>query len=123
LILKTGLTDDEAKRHEIYMIFVLGRKNIGTGRLINLTSGGESKSGWVCPEEYKQKWQGENNPMFGRKGELNPNARLTDAQRAEIKEMYIPRGKGNGYGNGSALAEKYGVAFCTIRRIAISEEP
>jgi hypothetical protein len=64
LILKTGLTDDEAKRHEIYMIFVLGRKNIGTGRLINLTSGGESKSGWVCPEEYKQKWQGEKGCIF-----------------------------------------------------------
>jgi hypothetical protein len=72
LFLKWNLTDEEAKRHEIYMIFVLGRKSINTGILINLTAGGESKSGWTCPDYLRYKWEGENNPMYGRGGEKKP---------------------------------------------------
>ena len=40
LILKKGLTSEEACRHEVYMIDIFGRKELG-GVLINLTSGGE----------------------------------------------------------------------------------
>jgi hypothetical protein len=117
LILKKNLTDEEAKKHEVYMIFVLGRKNLGTGRLINLTEGGESKSGWICPPEYKERWAGKNNGMYGKSGEQNPNSKLTDLQRQSIREEYIPRARGNGYGNGTELAKKYGVDSSTIRRI------
>ena len=45
LFLKTGLTQDEAIKHEIYMISVYGRKDKGTGILRNLTDGGEGLSG------------------------------------------------------------------------------
>jgi len=41
LFLKKGLTNEEAIRHEIYLISVLGRKDLGTGILRNLTDGGE----------------------------------------------------------------------------------
>jgi hypothetical protein len=41
LFLKKNLTEEEAFRHEIYMIAVLGRKDLGTGILRNLTNGGE----------------------------------------------------------------------------------
>jgi hypothetical protein len=41
LILKKGLTENEAIKHEIYMISVFGRKDLGTGILLNLTNGGE----------------------------------------------------------------------------------
>lgn len=44
LFLKKGLTEQEAFKHEIYMISVLGRKDIGTGILRNLTDGGEGFS-------------------------------------------------------------------------------
>jgi hypothetical protein len=41
LFLKTGLTFAESIDHERYMIAVLGRKDLGTGVLRNLTDGGE----------------------------------------------------------------------------------
>lgn len=53
LILKQDLTEDEAFRHEIYMIDILGRKDLGTGVLRNLTRGGEGASG--LSDETKRK--------------------------------------------------------------------
>jgi len=72
LFLKKGLTEEQAFRHEIYMIAVLGRKDIGTGMLRNRTNGGEGTSGRrlsiqtkikmrtsalgiPCPEDAKRK--------------------------------------------------------------------
>ena len=46
LILKKNLTEDEAFKCERYMIMVLGRKDIGTGMLRNMTQGGEGSSGF-----------------------------------------------------------------------------
>jgi hypothetical protein len=46
LILKNNLTEKEAFLHECYMIFVLGRKNNGTGILRNKTDGGEGPTGY-----------------------------------------------------------------------------
>jgi hypothetical protein len=40
LILKNNLTEEEAFKHEIYMIVVFGRKDLGTGILHNRTNGG-----------------------------------------------------------------------------------
>jgi hypothetical protein len=56
LILKKNLTEKEAFRHEVYMIAVLGRKDLGTGILRNLSDGGDGcTSGWVPSEETRQK--------------------------------------------------------------------
>jgi hypothetical protein len=40
IILKKQLTEKEAFRHEEYMIFILGRKDLGTGILRNMSEGG-----------------------------------------------------------------------------------
>ena len=53
--LKTNLTEEEAFNHEKYMIFILGRKDLGTGILYNKTDGGEGKSGCYPSEETKRK--------------------------------------------------------------------
>lgn len=55
IYLKQNLTEEEAFRHEIYMIAVYGRKNIGTGILHNLTEGGEGSSGRIHSEETRYK--------------------------------------------------------------------
>jgi hypothetical protein len=55
LFLKKGLTEKEAFRHEVYMIAVFGRKDLGTGILRNLTEGGEGMSGWVVTEGTREK--------------------------------------------------------------------
>ena len=47
LILKQNLTEEEAFRHEIYMIAVFGRKDLGKGILRNLTNGGDGTSGII----------------------------------------------------------------------------
>ena len=44
LILKKNLTEEEAFKHEIYMIIVFGRKDLWTGILHNRTDGGEGAS-------------------------------------------------------------------------------
>ena len=55
IFLKQNLTEEEAFRHEIYMIAVFGRKDLGTGILHNLTDGGDGASGYVFSEETKKK--------------------------------------------------------------------
>ena len=93
IFLKQNLTEEEAFRHEIYMIDVLGRKNLGTGMLWNLTNGGEGTSGLIQTderkinhsklltgrkhtEEHKRKiseaTKGKNNPNYGKFGEKHP---------------------------------------------------
>jgi hypothetical protein len=54
IFLKQNLTEEEAFRHEIYMVAVFGRKDLGTGILHNLTDGGDGTSGWVPSEETKK---------------------------------------------------------------------
>jgi hypothetical protein len=54
LILKEGLTFSESTKHEVYMIAVLGRKDLGTGILRNLTDGGEGALGRVFSLETKK---------------------------------------------------------------------
>lgn len=54
LILKDNLTEQDAFKHEIYMISVFGRKNNNTGILLNQTDGGEGVSGYSHTEEFKR---------------------------------------------------------------------
>jgi len=63
LILKRFNDECDAYKHETYMISILGRKDLGTGILRNLTNGGEGMRGvisWnkgkigVCPEHQKE---------------------------------------------------------------------
>ena len=54
IFLKQNLTEEEAFKHEIYMIAVLGRKDLGTGILRNKTNGGEGSSGYVMSDDRKK---------------------------------------------------------------------
>ena len=57
LILKRFDCEFDAYKHEIYMIAVLGRKDLGTGILRNLTDGGEGVTGggWELTSDTKER--------------------------------------------------------------------
>ena len=113
LFLKKGLTEAEAFKHEVYMIFVLGRKDLGTGILRNRTNGGEGCSGAVHTEaqnkaksermsgrthteEEKKKiskaMSRENHPMFGMTGENNPRSKAIIAIEPDGTERHFVSG-------------------------------
>jgi hypothetical protein len=54
IFLKKNITEEEAFKHETYLIAVLGRKDLGTGILRNLTDGGEGASGAVRTKEMRE---------------------------------------------------------------------
>jgi hypothetical protein len=51
LFLKKNITEEEAFGHEIYMISIFGRKDLGTGILHNKTDGGDGCSGKIMTEK------------------------------------------------------------------------
>ena len=56
LILKNNLLEEDAFKHEIYMIAIFGRKDLGTGILRNRTNGGDNPPRFIRhTEESKQK--------------------------------------------------------------------
>jgi hypothetical protein len=55
IYLKQNITEEEAFKHEIYMISVFGRKDLDTGILRNKTNGGEGSSGAIRSDEYRKK--------------------------------------------------------------------
>lgn len=54
IFLKQNLLEEEAFKHEIYMIAVFGRKDLGTGILHNRTNGGEGTIGIMRDDEWKK---------------------------------------------------------------------
>ena len=81
IFLKQNLTEQEAFKHEIYMIAVFGRKDLGTGILRNKTNGGEGGGNWGTPKQRSEvaknrarKLQEEQKGIFG----------LTKEQKREL---------------------------------------
>jgi hypothetical protein len=75
ITLKQNLTEEEALRHEIYIIAVLGRKDLGTGILRNRTNGGDGVSGYVRNLNLRERDREnklQNNPCKGKLRWHNP---------------------------------------------------
>jgi hypothetical protein len=85
IFLKQNLTEEEAFRHEIYMIDVFGRKDLGTGILHNRTNGGEGGSGRVLSEETRRKLsdanRGKNHPNYGKTTSLETKAKMSASKK------------------------------------------
>ena len=112
LILKQNLTEQEAFRHEVYMIAVFGRKDLGTGILHNRTDGGEGISGLVHTEETRRKMS------EARKGK--PSSEETKKKLSEVKKnVYIPWNKGKKT-NSQNASKKYKIKFNNGNEIIIS---
>ena len=130
IFLKRNLTEEEAFKHEKYMIAVFGRKDLGTGILHNRTDGGEGsvrilvsittrekirqKSlGRKHTEETKKKISllnsGKNNGMYEKNKELNAfyGKKHTEETRAKMSEKKKGK-KHNFYGKTGVLSHNYG---------------
>ena len=99
IYLKQNLTEAEAFRHEIYMIAVFGRKDLGTGILINRTNGGEGSSGVVKSDETRKKLS-----EAGRRRTHSEETkkRMSDSQKGRThseetkrKQSEVKKGKNN----------------------------
>lgn len=56
IVIEDNLTEEQAWDREIELIALYGRKNLNTGPLLNLTSGGmAARSGWNHSEESRRK--------------------------------------------------------------------
>jgi hypothetical protein len=86
IFLKQNLTEEEAFKHERYMIAVFGRKDNGTGILRNLTDGGDGVPNWGTPEqrsEIAKKAQAKLTPQQRSERIRKANANMTLEQRRE----------------------------------------
>lgn len=99
IILKENLTEEQAFKHEKYMIFVFGRKDIGTGILRNMSDGGEGASGHKKSIKWKKQQSArmkENNPMFNRENiEKMRQSKIGHKQSKETIEKRIRHIKGS----------------------------
>jgi hypothetical protein len=127
IFLKQNLTEGEAFKHEVYMIAILGRKNLGTGMLWNLTNGGEGVSGLIhkdetkinhsklltgrkLTEEHKRKiseaTKGKNNPNYGKLGENHPYYGKKRSEEHKRKISQAMKGKTFSEEHKAKLSEK-----------------
>jgi len=75
IFLKQNITEEEAFKHEKYMIAVFGRLDLGTGILHNRTDGGEGMCGYKHSEETRKKI-----------GELGKGRKCKDETRKKLSE-------------------------------------
>jgi hypothetical protein len=68
IFLKQNLTEEDAFKHEKYMIALFGRKDLGTGILYNKTNGGDGCSGLIHNEESKKKMASGKNKKYWNNG-------------------------------------------------------
>ena len=137
IYLKQNLTEEEAFRHEIYMIDVFGRKDLGTGILRNKTNGGEGTSGVIRSDEYRKKMSDANkNPSEETRKKLSDvhrgkivteetRRKISDAQKGKThskesrRKMSVNKGKkwwNDGCGNVKLMIECPGDGWKPGRR-------
>ena len=135
LLLKQNLTEEEAFKHEVYMIAVLGRKDLGTGILRNLTDGGEGTSGFIHSESTKALRRGKRPPEVGEKirqaklggkhstetREKIRQAKLGTKTKPCSEETKAKIGKAN-QGHGRPWSEKRWEAFKRKGKKVVSKE-
>jgi len=83
IFLKQNLTEEEAFKHERYMIAVFGRKDNGTGILRNLTDGGDGVSGFIHTEEHRKKISASMTLEQRKERAKKANESMTPEQRSE----------------------------------------
>ena len=78
LILQDGMNETDAFTLEKYLIVFYGRADLGEGRLVNLTDGGDGSSGLIHSEENRKKL-GES--FKGKKHSEESRKKMSDAAK------------------------------------------
>ena len=91
LIVEENITDEQACEREVYWINHFGRKDIGTGILVNHTDGGDGVTGYIFTEEDKQRMSeahsGEKNGFHGKKHSDETRLKMSLAKRGKTSNM------------------------------------
>jgi hypothetical protein len=120
IFLKKNLTEEEAFRHEKYMIKVLGRIDLGTGILRNKTDGGEGARNCVRSEKTRKIISEKAKERYKNNPNINPMF------RADVREKWLSVIKSEEYIN-KQIESSYrrkeiivdGVVYKSIRQASI----
>lgn len=86
-ILLDDLTWQEACEKEIEFILLYGRKDLGTGCLVNMTSGGDGTPGIKRSQQYilklSERQKGEKAHMFGKKHSEETIRKMSDSKKGK----------------------------------------
>jgi len=116
LFLKKNLTEKEAFKHEIYMIALLGRKDLGTGILRNRTDGGEGASGAVVSEETRNKMSEAKKKMSDKTKRKLSEASKGRTRSVEIRNKMSEAHKGD---RNSAFGKKWWNDSCGNTKLMV----
>lgn len=108
-IILTGLSPNEAKSWEIYLIGLYGRRSEGNGNLVNMTDGGDGAVNTICSDELREsyrrrmlgrvmseeskkklsesrigKYAGENSYNYGKKRSEDTKKKISDKHKGRI---------------------------------------
>jgi len=85
IFLKQNLLEQEAFKHEKYMIAVFGRIDLGTGILHNKTNGGDGSSGRIVNEGTKRKLS---EAQTGKTHSEETRRKMSEMRKGEKHYMY-----------------------------------
>jgi len=116
-IIEDNIEWEKALEKEIELIYKIGRKDLGKGTLINMTNGGQGTLGQIFSREsllkksisMKGKLSGEKNPMFGKKGILNPNFNKSQTEEHKKKISQSNSGKPKSIEHINKLKKRVGI--------------
>lgn len=119
LFLKKNLTEEKAFIHEIYMISIFGRKDLGTGILYNLTNGGDGASGYVYTEEQRKKMgdlrRGKKRPRQSKIMKEKSHLKvLNEEKQIQMRQKYPPEEIANLYTSGKTLKQIKEIMGCGL---------
>lgn len=124
-IIESELSEDDAIIKEIFWINKIGRRDIGTGTLVNMTSGGEGTSGYlrVFSDEHREKIR---KSITGLNKSIQHRDRLSIANKGRVvsEETRLKLSKFTSFRNSNTIMsnkQKQGISCANMGRLHSDE--